>query len=223
MTIANASTVTSFTGAGKEFYFPVPDREPRIFNISGDSTDYYVSVVVPASVTGVLQDVVGARARVGLTIYNSATGSSSRGGKVVVPVTSGSLSSMVTTINTTTPFSNTPLAETLWTVTGYFAQEASMIGSGSGPMYQSGDFTIANSADPMNYGGSSSSNPARFPVCSKSFVLYITDGEPCNDAHLPASLQDYASGRSDFNCSGRYLPLCRKFPPLDVPFLRCRQ
>ncbi|MGZ8473809.1 MAG: pilus assembly protein [Candidatus Deferrimicrobiaceae bacterium] len=201
MSIADASTVVPFTGA-KSFTFQTGSGT-SIFNVSGSSTDYRVSVVVPAPVTGVLQDMVGARARVGLTIYNSATGSGSRGGKVVVPVTSGSLSSMVTTINTTRPFSNTPLAEALWTVTGYFAQDASMIGSGSGPRYQSGDFTIANSADPMNYGTSTS---ARFPVCSKSFILYITDGEPCNDAHLPASLLDYASGKSDFNCSGDTCP-----------------
>jgi type IV pilus assembly protein PilY1 len=198
MAIASADSVTPFTGA-RNFTFQTGSGT-SVFSVSGSGGgNYNVSVVVPAPVTGVLQDVVGARARVGLTIYNEATGTSSRGGKVVVPVTSGSLSSMVSTINTTRPFSNTPLAETLWTVTGYFAQDASMIGSGSGPRYQSGDFTIANSDDPMNYGTSTS---ARFPACSKSFVLYITDGEPCNDGHLPASLQDYASGRSDFNCSG---------------------
>ena len=204
MSIADASAVAPFTGA-KDFTFQTGSGT-SIFNVSGDSTNYRVSVVVPAPVSGVLQDMVGARARVGLTIYNSATGTSSRGGRVVVPVASGSLSSMVTTINTTRPFSNTPLAEALWTDVGYFAQRASML-SGPGPMYQSGDYTIGNSADPMNYGTSTS---PRWPVCSKSFVLYITDGEPCNDGHLPTSLQDYANGRSSFNCNGSSCPSVAK-------------
>jgi type IV pilus assembly protein PilY1 len=107
MSIANASTVSPFTGA-RNFTF-YTGSGTSVFNVSGSGGgDYNVSVVVPAPVTGVLQDVVGARARVGLTIYNSATGTSSRGGRVVVPVTSGSLSSMVSTINTTRPVSNTP-------------------------------------------------------------------------------------------------------------------
>lgn len=204
MSIADASAVAPFTGA-KNFTFQTGSGT-SVFDVSGDSTHYRVSVVVPAPVTGVLQDVVGARARVGLTIYNSATGSGSRGGEVVVPLTSGGLSSMVTTINTTRPFSNTPLAETLWTVTGYFAQQASILG-GPGPRYQSGDYTIGNSADPLNYGTSSS---PRWPVCSKSFVLYITDGEPCNDGHLPTSLQNYANGKSAFNCNGSNCPSVAK-------------
>lgn len=206
MSIANASTVTSYTGTSSRDFTFNTGSGTSTFNMSGDSTTYYVSVVVPSPVSGVLQDVVGARARVGLTIYNSATGSSSRGGKIIVPVTSGSLSSMVTTINTTRPFTNTPLAETLWTVTGYFAQQASMLG-GPGPRYQSGDFTVANSADPLNYGTSTS---PRFPVCSKSFVLYITDGEPCSDGDLPTSLQNYANGRSAFNCNGSSCPSVAK-------------
>jgi type IV pilus assembly protein PilY1 len=204
MSIADASTVAPFTGA-KNFTFQTGSGT-SIFNVSGNTTDYSVSVVVPSPVSGVLQDMVGARARVGLTIYNSATGTSSRGGKVVIPVTSGSLSTMVTTINTTRPFSNTPLAETLWTVTGYFAQQASML-SGPGPRYQSGDYTIGNSADPLNYGTSGS---PRWPVCSKSFVLYITDGEPCSDGDLPTSLQNYANGRSAFNCNGSSCPSVAK-------------
>ncbi|MEK6779934.1 MAG: pilus assembly protein PilY, partial [Candidatus Deferrimicrobiota bacterium] len=42
--------------------------------------------------------------------------------------------------------------------------------------------------------------------CSKSFVLLITDGEPCSDGGLPTNLVNYASGLSAFNCSGGGCP-----------------
>lgn len=162
------------------------------FTVSGETGTFNVRVVVPAPVQGVLQDVVGARARLGLTVYNV-----NEGGKVRVNVAGGSLSSTVNEINNTRPFTNTPLAETLWTVTGYFAQQSSML-SGPGPRYATSDYTIATSADPLNYG----QGTARWPTCSKSFVLYITDGEPCSDGNLPSTLTDYANGRSSFNCIG---------------------
>jgi type IV pilus assembly protein PilY1 len=182
------------------------------FTVSGESGSFRVQVVVPAPVQGVLQDVVGARARVGLTFYNVNTG-----GKVRVNVAGGSLSSTVNEINNTRPFTNTPLAETLWSVTGYFAQQASLL-SGPGPRYQTSDYGISNSADPLNYG----QGQPRWPICSKSFVLYITDGEPCSDGDLPSSLANYASGRSDFNCSGSNCPSVAKpnggsFPASSLP------
>lgn len=170
------------------------------FAVSGVSGSFNVRVVVPAPVQGVLQDVVGARARLGLTFYNVNTG-----GKVRVNVAGGSLSSTVNEINNTRPFTNTPLAEALWTVTGYFAQQSSMLG-GPGPRYQTSDYGISNSADPLNYG----QGTPRWPICSKSFVLFITDGEPCSDGNLPATLTDYANGGSAFNCNGGSCPSVAK-------------
>jgi type IV pilus assembly protein PilY1 len=175
--------------------------------ISGYPTTFTGSVVVPVPVTGVLQDTVGARARIGLTFYNV-----NEAGKVWDNISGTSLNSVVSHINTTRPFTNTPLAETLWTVTGDFAQRASML-SGPGPRYASGDFTVSTSspahyaADPWNYG---TDTVPRWPVCAKSFVLYITDGEPCADGNLPASLADYAGGRSAFNCNGGSCPSVAK-------------
>lgn len=162
------------------------------FSISGISGTFNVRVVVPSPVQGVLQDVVGARARLGLTFYNV-----NEGGNVRVNVAGGSLSSTVNEINNTRPFTNTPLAETLWTVTGYFAKQTSMLG-GPGPRYSASDYGVSNSVDPLNYG----QGTPRWPICSKSFVLYITDGEPCSDGNLPSTLADYANGRSAFNCIG---------------------
>lgn len=158
-------------------------------------TSFNVAARVPTPVEGVLQSVVGARARIGLTFYN-VNNPTPHGGFVQVYVTGSSLSATVNQVNLTRPNSNTPLAETLWTVGGYFAQQASVSG-GPGPRYAAGDFQINNNVDPLNYG---TGGQPRWPSCAKSYVLYVTDGEPCADGNLPATILNYANGRSTFNC-----------------------
>ncbi|MEK6679349.1 MAG: hypothetical protein AABY39_08035, partial [Nitrospirota bacterium] len=186
------------------------------FSVSGGGGTFNVDVVVAlptqtaaqVKVEGVLQRVVGAKARIGLTFYKPntdtthTTSHTTDGGNVRVSVAGGSLSSTVNEINITRPDSNTPLGETLWTVTGYFAQQETME-SGPGPRYASADFSINNTNDPHNYG--TGGQPV-YRSCGKSYVLYITDGEPCSDGHLPATLSDYASGKSNYNCSGGSCP-----------------
>jgi len=168
------------------------------FFVGKDTKDTYnVAVRVPIPVEGVLQKVVGARARLGVTFYNV-----NEGGYVQVDVAGGSLSSTVNQINLTRANANTPMAETLWTIAGDFAQQASILG-GPGPMYKSGDYQTNPNKDPMNFG--TGENP-RWPVCQKNFVLLITDGEPCSDGNLPDSLKDYASGKSAFDCEGSKCP-----------------
>ncbi|MBI5420146.1 MAG: hypothetical protein HZA60_08650 [Deltaproteobacteria bacterium] len=177
---------------------------------SGSDGSYNVAIRVPAPVEGVLQREVGAKARLGLTFYRT-----NEGGFVQVPVAGGSLPSTVNQINLTRPNANTPLAETLWTIVGDFAQQSSISGydspAGTGPRYSSGDYQINSNNDPLNYGTGGS---ARWPACSKSFVLLITDGEPCSDGHLPTNLVNYASGRSAFNCSGGGCPAVDNTTPL---------
>ena len=167
------------------------------FSVSGVGGSFNVAVRIPNPVEGVLQDVIGTRARLGLSFYRPNTSSSNQVGYVQVYVTGASLSSTVNQINLTRPNANTPLSETLWTITGYFAQDASIV-STPGPLYNPGDFQTNANVDPYNYG---TGGQARYPSCAKSFVLYITDGEPCADGYLPDFLRNYASGRSTFNCS----------------------
>lgn len=173
---------------------------------------YRVAVKVPSPVEGVLQRVVGERARIGLSFYNQ-NATTPQGGQVRVYISGGSLSSTVNEINLSRPDSNTPLAETLWSMVGYYAQKSSLL-SGPGPRYNSGDFQLNNNVDPLNYGTGGS---PRWPQCSQSFVLFITDGEPCQDGYLPASIADYASGRSSYNCSGSNCPSVGSFPAASLP------
>jgi len=160
-----------------------------------------VNVTVPLPVGGVLQSVVGARARVGLMFYKA-----NDGGKIITNVgkdVSGrsSLTDTINQINNPMTPTNTPLAEALWSATGYFAQQASITGytspSGSGPRYASADYGTINNSDPMNFGTGGST---RWPVCQKNFVLLLTDGEPCSDGEIPTDIRDYPSGRSPFQC-----------------------
>jgi type IV pilus assembly protein PilY1 len=184
------------------------------FDISSGSScssfgsDYNVKVRVPIPVEGVLQNTIGTRARLGLSFYKTTSG-----GFVQVPVAAGSLSSTVNQINLTRPSANTPLGETLWTMAGYFAQQTSISG-GPGPRYDSGDFQVNNNVDPYNYGTGGST---RWPSCSKSYVLFVTDGEPCADGNLPAAIGTYASGRSDYDCSGGSCPAVGSFPASTFP------
>ncbi|MEW6418813.1 MAG: hypothetical protein AB1480_11950 [Nitrospirota bacterium] len=181
---------------------------------SSFGSDYNVAVRVQDPVEGVLQNVVGTRARVGLSFYN-VNSPTPQGGSVRVSVGGGSLSSTINEINNSRPNSNTPLAETLWTVAGYFAQEATIAPVGTpGPRYSSGDYQINNTNDPLNYG---TGGQPRYSYCAESYVLYITDGEPCADGYLPATLSNYASGRSDYNCSGTGCPAVGSFPASTFP------
>ena len=211
-TISNANLYTPYSGTRKLYVNSsggacngsgsgtssfVIRNDPSGGDGSGIENTWNVAVRVPTPVEGVLQRVVGAKARIGLTFYNT-----NEGGYVQVYVSGGSLSSTVNQINLTRPSSNTPLGETVWTTTGYFAQQASIAG-GPGPRYAAGNYQINNNVDPFNYG---TGGQTRYPTCAKSFVLLLTDGEPCSDGNLPATILDYASGKSSFNCSAGSCP-----------------
>jgi type IV pilus assembly protein PilY1 len=180
-----------------------------------DSITYSVDIVVPTPVEGVLQDVIGTKARIGITFYNGPSGGNpGDGGFVQVAVGGTSLSSVVNQVNLTAPSANTPLGEALWSVTGYFAQQSSLEG-GPGPRYHSGDYQLNNNNDPFNYGTGGS---PRWPTCAKGYVVLVTDGEPCADGNLPATISNYTSGRSQFACSGSSCPATSGTAPENYSF-----
>ncbi len=130
--------------------------------------NFRVNVQVPLPVEGVLQTVVGARARVGMMFYNRDDG-----GEIITDVAGGSLPSVINQINLSRPSTNTPLAEALWSATGYFAQQATISGysspSGTGPRYASSDYGIINNSDPMNFGtGGPPAGPSARRISSSS-------------------------------------------------------
>ena len=191
-TTGGASTSPSFTVSGTG-------------GISGTFT-VNVGVVPGKTVEGVIQDVVGARARLGLTFYNS----DNQGGNIEPPLGFTSLSSMVNRINTPSNINggaSQPLAEALYTIAGDFAQVATAsglgkssgscrVGSGCEPRYHNNDYSVnVDGKDPYNYGTSG----VRYPPCAKSFVLIIADGEPCGDGNIPQDIVNYDTA---YNYSG---------------------
>jgi type IV pilus assembly protein PilY1 len=209
--ITNAENYAPSTYSGNRKFVFTTGSGTSSFNVrndldSGNLANFNVAVRVPSPVEGVLQEVA-TRVRYGLAFYNTTTG-----GHIQVAVAGTSLSATINQINLTRPSTNTPIAETLWTVGGYFAQTASFSsgpGSGGpGPRYNIGDYQINNNNDPLNYG---TGGAPRYPSCAKNFVLLITDGEPCADGNLPAGLSNYASGRSTYNCSGGSCPAVSPF------------
>lgn len=167
-----------------------------------NANKFNVKVAISGTPAGVLQNRVKASARVGLAFFRT-----SEGGYVQTVPTGTSMSAVINQINLTRPNANTPLGEALWTVAGYFSQTTSIPGfttpAGSGPRYANGDYTTNLNNDPLNYG---TGGAPRHPYCAKSFVLLLTDGEPCQDGNLPTNLLGYTVGRSDFNCTNSNCP-----------------
>lgn len=195
----NAATVSPYSGT-KQFTFRTGGAGTSSFDVvvGGITYNYSVTVQVPLPVEGVLQTVVREKARLGLAFFNPGDD----GANVRVPISGGSLSSTINEINLSQPNSNTPIGESLWTLAGYFARVASIPSVGSpGPRYNPPDYGVNANDDPMNYGSGGS---PRYPYCAKSYILILTDGEPCADGNLPTApvnLANYAGSVSDpYNC-----------------------
>jgi type IV pilus assembly protein PilY1 len=144
-------------------------------------------IVVTALQGGVVQEV-GNKVRFGLMEFNT-----SQGGKVLSDV-GGNIVSMVNAIDVTVPSTWTPLAESLYEGTRYYAQIA--------PAYSSSDYsyTITN-RDPYYFVQPQWAGRSQYVPCCKSFAILFTDGEPTQDQNIPAALQDYGHAIHGGHCT----------------------
>ena len=165
------------------------------------ATKYYVRV----KITGIPQGVVQENAsfvNFALAIYSpdagGTYGDSDQGGRVLNPVgdpvadiVSNINAQNMVTINFPGGMCWTPMAETIYTVAGYFGQDSTAVNS-NGPRYHAGDYTVSTAWDPY-YSASGQLS------CVKSFVILISDGEASHDSNIPASLKTSygSSGSSD--------------------------
>lgn len=206
---------SSYSGT-RTFTFDTGSSNPSKFAISGvggTTFNLRIASVGNATPKGIVQNM-WTSVRWGLSYYHPNT-PTPQGGYIYASINQLSQSSFVNGINNKRPDSNTPLGETLWTNVGYFAQTTSWASVGSpGPRYQNGDYTVNNLNDPYNYG--TGGQPVYIP-CAKTFILYITDGEPCADGNLPAYLSDYANGKSDYNCTSSSCPAVGSFSASTFP------
>jgi len=157
-----------------------------LFDIKADIAPDVVSGSGP-SPTGVVQKI-GKKARFGLMEFNSAA-SGFDGGNILADVGSavdsnGVQQSMITAIQATVPKAWTPLSESLYEATRYFAQVA--------PAYSGSNYTTGVQSKDPYYFTNGWSSPSQYVSCCKSFVMIFTDGSPTQDTRIPPSMQDAA-------------------------------
>ena len=164
----------------------------------------------------------GGQVRFGVTRFNR---SDNEGGQVLVPVgdtnhlctpISGACGSVCTgygvgsddmgdgfrmngvllAINDLEAAANTPLGETLATAVLYFQQ--------NNPFYHNpADFTVSKLWDPFFFNKDMDTNcsvladEGEYVVCSKGYVIVLTDGEPTSDSNFPGWVVNYNDGGND--------------------------
>lgn len=130
--------------------------------------------------SGIIQEV-GNKARFGLMEFKGGGGD---GGQVLSDV-GGNVTSLITAIESTTPSTWTPLAESLYEATRYFAQLQ--------PAYTNSDYSYnVTNRDPYYFKQPDWASTSQYVPCCKSFVIIFTDGQPTQDLNIPTTLRDYA-------------------------------
>ena len=170
----------------------------------------------PADLNGLIQRNLP-KAQIGLAFYNE----DGDGANVLIPPKAAWGSSDWNKLKTPSQWNNAkdqPLADALFTVSGYFAQvlnsnalvNTTTLGSCTspspcGPDYAGSGFSgRGSSADPYYQHGALSQ-------CTKGSVIIITDGEPCSDGNLPSKLAHMADNTL-FHCIGSTCDSAVGFP-----------
>ncbi|MGH7209334.1 MAG: hypothetical protein ACREIL_08120, partial [Nitrospiraceae bacterium] len=145
--------------------------------------------------TGVIQQV-GNKARFGIMEFKG----SGDGGKVLSDVGSN-IQDQITAIENTTPATWTPLAESLYEATRYFAQIP--------PAYTNSDYTYnVTNRDPYYFTQPQWAGRSQYVPCCKSFIIVFTDGQTTQDQNVPAALQDYGHATHGGHCAAGASSTC---------------
>ncbi len=176
-----------------------------------------IEIKIPAdevpTIKGIIQET-GTDVRYGLTVFEQPRRvgdgrSEDAEGGVVRQYIGAGIQQIVDSINSTTPITWTPLAETLHTVTGYFAQNGAngqeqltfIDNNGTnttadisvGPRYNGeNSYQINNTWDPFYF-----NEKQQMESCSKAFVIVLTDGLPTKDISIPNALRDFDADTQD--------------------------
>lgn len=160
---------------------------------AGGSNHSYTMRVQESSKIGVLQAFID-KARMALFVYDTAD-PYHRGGqyKQYMSEDASTLNDLINDINTMSPETWTPLAETLWTVLGYISQNSTQNNT-TGPRYRTTSYTTGATTDPYYF---SSVNGTI--SCTKQNVILITDGESTMDLGVPTFLQNIVNPKPTAN------------------------
>jgi type IV pilus assembly protein PilY1 len=156
-------------------------------------TQWQIRVDTLQNATGIIQEV-GSKARFGLMEFKGA----GDGGKVLSDVGSN-VTDMITGIEATTPSTWTPLSESLYEGTRYYAQVP--------PAYANSDYSHSvTNRDPYYFQQPKWTSTSQYVPCCKSFVIIFTDGQPTQDLNVPTALQDYAHTAANHGSSDHCTP-----------------
>ena len=129
-------------------------------------------------------DNLSSSTRFGLSFYNT----DSQGAAIQEYVnfsTTSHLNNVAIKINGMSPKTMTPLAESLYNMTRYFKQEGpAATAPDTGTYFHTQDYSTGIQYDPYCF-NCSGSNVTYVP-CAKSFILFLTDGEPTSDTGNPS-------------------------------------
>ncbi|HZS11193.1 MAG TPA: PilC/PilY family type IV pilus protein [Nitrospirales bacterium] len=148
-------------------------------NDAYNETNWQIRVDLFQNASGIVQNV-GSKARFGLMEFKGA----GDGGQVLSDV-GGNIQSLITAIESTTPTAWTPLAESLYEASRYFAQIQ--------PAYTNSDYSYnVTNRDPYYFTQPDWTSRSQYVTCCKSYIIIFTDGQPSQDLNVPAGMQDYA-------------------------------
>ena len=166
--------------------------------ISIEPEDFY-----EGNLAGIMQRI-GDRARWGNMWFNEGSGTNKSGGSVQNTIDNEFSTNFLPDLQSQKCNTWTPLAETMYVASQYFAQEE-----------VESNLDYPNQAQLFGIGKNTLKDPywdkkeARSVPCAKSFVLLLTDGASTKDAKIPSGLKDFdkdskdktgCSESSDSNC-----------------------
>ncbi len=154
-------------------------------------------------------DELGSQVRFGLAYFKGG-----HGGYVDEDIAFDAVDQVVSSVSYMSPSGSTPAGETLYEILRYFRQDS--------PYYRDSDYTVGSGGfedengnpltdiyrDPYAYKFSATGSAVdnQYVRCAKSFVLFLTDGQPTADCSIPANsnLENCSSEGGPAGSDNRY-------------------
>lgn len=195
------SSSTAYTSSGTAFVWDNfnTNADPSLY--ASNYMNYWHNAELVTSTTRIavaksaVKSIIDANTtvRFGLMVFNSNGSSTSyHGGRVIYKVDtmdSTRRAELKDTVDSITPSGFTPLAETLWEAYRYFSANSVDYGDNESGATPPRDTTAESGGDYIS--------PFAY-ACQKSYILYVTDGDPTNDSHADSAI----AGLTGTACDG---------------------
>jgi type IV pilus assembly protein PilY1 len=141
------------------------------------------------NLAGIIQRI-GDKARWGNIWFNYNWSSTTNGGKLENVINSD-IMDLVHNLEVKPGRGNTPLAETFYVALQYFRQQGLAASGYPSDSLDSNSLGVGTYKDPFWSQESYDATGDGFIECAKTFVLFLTDGQPTRDGMIPAMFRDY--------------------------------